>query len=224
MAKKKYYVVRKGREEGIFVKPWSEVQKLVSGYPNAEFKGFTDRQEAEEYFEKGSSSSSSKSSNTESIAEINRKADQAINALDDSSTIIFTDGSFNKRTEVSGWGNVIFYKENGEIKKIHKNGPITDAELTKDRNVIGELEAAKHAVDWAIDNGYQKVTIYHDYKGVADWPNGDWQTKQQITKDYKDYIQAKRKQIKVDFVKIPAHKGVKYNEEVDQVAKDSVGI
>ncbi|GAA3635901.1 ribonuclease H family protein [Lactobacillus hamsteri] len=224
MAKKKYYVVRKGREEGIFTKPWSEVQKLVSGYPNAEYKSFTDREEAQNYFENGAAKSAKAFTKNESIAEINKKADEAINAMDDSSVIVFTDGSFNKRTEISGWGNVIFFKEDGEIKKIHKNGPITDAELTKDRNVIGELEAAKHAVDWAIDNGYKKVTIYHDYLGVSAWPTETWQANQKITKDYKEYIQARKQQIEINFVKIPAHKGVKYNEEVDQVAKDSVGI
>ena len=45
MAKKKIYAVRKGHKTGLFA-TWAECQKAVSGYSGAEFRGFTEKEEA----------------------------------------------------------------------------------------------------------------------------------------------------------------------------------
>ena len=45
MAKKKIYAVRKGHKTGLF-DSWAECQKATAGYSGAEFRGFTDREEA----------------------------------------------------------------------------------------------------------------------------------------------------------------------------------
>ena len=45
MAKKKVYAVRKGHKTGLF-ETWAECQKATTGYSGAEFRGFTDREEA----------------------------------------------------------------------------------------------------------------------------------------------------------------------------------
>ena len=45
MAKKKIYAVRKGHKTGLF-ETWAECQKATTGYSGAEFRGFTDREEA----------------------------------------------------------------------------------------------------------------------------------------------------------------------------------
>lgn len=49
MAKKKYYAVRRGRTTGIF-ESWDECKEQVDGYPGAEFRGFTNRWEAEDWY------------------------------------------------------------------------------------------------------------------------------------------------------------------------------
>ena len=46
MAKKKIYAVRKGHKTGLF-DSWAECQKATAGYSGAEFRGFTDREEAQ---------------------------------------------------------------------------------------------------------------------------------------------------------------------------------
>lgn len=46
---KKYYAVRKGRVPGIY-DSWDECSAQVSGFPDAEFKGFKTRAEAEVWF------------------------------------------------------------------------------------------------------------------------------------------------------------------------------
>ena len=45
MAKKKIYAVRKGHKTGLF-NTWAECQKATAGYSGAEFRGFTEKEEA----------------------------------------------------------------------------------------------------------------------------------------------------------------------------------
>ncbi|NOZ44800.1 MAG: hypothetical protein GXP45_06790 [bacterium] len=49
MAKKKnqYYLVRKGRETGIFDN-WADCEAQVKGFQGAQYKGFVNKQEAEQ--------------------------------------------------------------------------------------------------------------------------------------------------------------------------------
>ena len=49
MAKKKVYAVRKGHKTGLF-ETWAECQKATAGYSGAEFRGFTDREEAMAFY------------------------------------------------------------------------------------------------------------------------------------------------------------------------------
>jgi len=49
MAKKKYYVVWKGKRTGVF-HSWDEVKTLIQGYSAAKYKSFSSRQEAEKAF------------------------------------------------------------------------------------------------------------------------------------------------------------------------------
>lgn len=49
MAKKKYYVVWKGRKPGIYTS-WAECEAQVKGYTNAEYKSFPSREMAEAAF------------------------------------------------------------------------------------------------------------------------------------------------------------------------------
>lgn len=48
MAKKKFYVVVKGRQPGLF-HTWDEAKAQVNGFPDAIFKGFSTIEGAEEY-------------------------------------------------------------------------------------------------------------------------------------------------------------------------------
>lgn len=50
MAKKKFYAVARGRKIGIFT-TWSECEKLIKGYPNQDYKGFSILEEAEAWLQ-----------------------------------------------------------------------------------------------------------------------------------------------------------------------------
>ena len=51
MAKKKYYVIWKGKETGVFTS-WDRVKKLVQGFEGAQYKSFTEKKEADIAFKK----------------------------------------------------------------------------------------------------------------------------------------------------------------------------
>ncbi len=53
MAKKKYYVVWDGVEPGIY-RSWTACQQQIKGYPNAKYKSYKTRLEAEAAYENGS--------------------------------------------------------------------------------------------------------------------------------------------------------------------------
>lgn len=44
----KYYAIRNGRRTGLRDN-WPETEELVSGFPNADFKCFTNKRDAEDY-------------------------------------------------------------------------------------------------------------------------------------------------------------------------------
>lgn len=46
---KKYYAIKRGRENNKIVTTWGECKKIVDGFPNAKFKSFKTKREAEEY-------------------------------------------------------------------------------------------------------------------------------------------------------------------------------
>lgn len=59
ISSKKYYVVRNGRQPGIF-RSWSEAEKQISGYPGARYRSFDNLRDAEEFLNKKSNFINSK--------------------------------------------------------------------------------------------------------------------------------------------------------------------
>ena len=80
------------------------------------------------------------------------------------------------------------------------------------------------AVDFAIEKGFDEVTIAYDYQGVESWALGTWKRNNKITAEYNEFMQNKMKQIKVKFKKIKGHSGHKYNDLADKLAKEALGI
>ena len=76
----------------------------------------------------------------------------------------------------------------------------------------------------ALENGLEKIIIYHDYAGIAKWCTGDWKAEKEGTKRYKQYYDSVKDRLAVRFVKVAAHTGDTYNEMADRLAKDALGI
>ena len=108
----------------------------------------------------------------------------------------------------------------GEI--IRESGSGNDPKSLALRNVSGEMLGAMFAVKWAIEKGYPAVEICYDYAGIEQWATHGWQAKNDLTKQYTDYMDRCREHILISFTKIAAHTGDTYNEEADQLAKKAL--
>lgn len=192
---KKVYAVKKGKKTGIFYS-WDEVKELISGFSGAEYKGFKNEKDAESYLY---------GSDVEQIAF------ETENVL-----LAYVDGSFSAELSKYSFGAVLIFKEN-VIETL--NGVGENEEATSMRNVAGELSGAMTVMQYAVKNGYEKIKIFHDYEGIGKWARGEWKTNLNCTAKYKEFCDKMSKKIDMEFVKVPAHSGVKYNEMADELAK-----
>lgn len=201
----KYYAVRVGRSTGIFG-TWAECQKQVTGFPGAVFKSFTTIEEAEN-FVKGI------------VPQIEKSGEQILKA-EPGALVAYVDGSYNVENNQFSYGMVLL---DGE-QELKFQQFFIDEELASMRNVAGEIKGAEAAMRYAVEQGFHKLYIYHDYEGIAKWCQGAWKTNKEGTKAYKAYFDSIRDKLQVVFVKVAAHTGNKYNEMADQLAKEALGI
>lgn len=194
----KYYVVKKGRRMGIF-NSWSECEGQVKGFPNAVFKSFSSLEDAKKYYN--------------DHAEVQKNI--SVDNIDEDSVIAYVDGSYDNKEKRYGYGVILFYRNKKEIL----SGAGDESELIEFRNVTGELIAVRKAIEYAIDNKIKTIYIHYDYVGIENWFIGEWKTNNNFTTEYANYAKSIKNIIDVKFVKVKAHTGDKYNEEVDKIAK-----
>ena len=209
MAKKKIYAVRKGHKTGLFV-TWAEGQKAVSGYSGAEFRGFTEKEEALAFLNMET---------TGNVSGDKEKEAAGIVEVPENMVIAYVDGSFEKSIGRYAFGCVILTPDGQEIRK---SGSGSDSAGVAIRNVAGEMLGSMTAVNWAIENKYPAVEIRYDYEGVEKWVTGVWRAKTPLTSKYAAHMQEAGKKVQISFCKIAAHTGNHYNEEADQLAKSAL--
>jgi ribonuclease HI len=128
---------------------------------------------------------------------------------------IDVDGAFRK--DVTSYAAII-RKDGIVIEKL--SGILDESEVLGSHQVAGELAGVVEALKWCRKNNINKVTIFYDMKGIEMWATGKWKTKKDITRSYTDFF--KDNKIKIDWVKIESHTGVKWNEEADKLAKKTI--
>ena len=202
----KYYAVKKGKKPGVY-RTWDECKAQTDGFSGAIFKSFKTQEEAEAFIE-------------------NRESAPA--AVGDDGWIreygtltAYVDGSYVSAKADSYAYGVVFLDQEG-IKTA--SGSRQDPALAAMHNVAGEIHAAAYAMQYAAEQGYKKLYIYHDYEGIAKWCRGDWKTNKDSTKAYKEFYDGLKDRLEIHFVKVTGHSGVKYNEMADQLAKKALGI
>lgn len=199
MAKKKIYVVRKGRKPG-FYDSWAECQKNVTGFKGAEFKSFLTMADAEAYM------------NDERAS---------VDDLDSSKPFAFVDGSFNKPEGRYGWGG--FLVENGKRHIIAGHGE--DPELASVWNIAGELMGASEAMKKAEELGLSEISILYDYVGIEEWAKGNFKTNgKKYVEDYVSLYKKTLDKVDIKFVKVKGHSGIEGNEDADAIARFEAGV
>lgn len=199
MSKKKFYAVKKGKCAGIY-NTWDECKSQVNGFSGAEYKSFLTMDEAKEYV----------------------YGKKEIVIRDESNLVeAYVDGSYEHCIREYGSGVVIL--KNGEVQKTYSEKGNEESLVTM-RNVAGEIEAAKLAMSYCLDNNIENLVLYFDYEGIEKWCTGVWKTNKTGTIDYKKYYDSIKDKLNVKFVKVKAHSGDKYNEEADKLAKKAIGL
>lgn len=197
----KYYAVKKGRTPGIY-RSWDECKAQTDGYSGAVYKSFKTEEEAQIYM--GNEKSAPDCYHT--------------HMKEQDGLVAYVDGSYYKG-EFS-YGMVII---DGDKEK-YFGEMIDDKELAQMHNVAGEIKGSEAAMKYAIENGYDSITIYHDYEGIARWCLGEWKTNKEGTKAYKAFYDSIKDRLKVKFIKVKGHSNDKYNDMADALAKKALGI
>ena len=217
MAKKKFYAVKQGRKTGMFL-TWDDCKKQVMGYPGAIYKSFGTREEAEAYLGVTGAQTDQKDREagiTRSVSSGNNKSENTENAVE-----IYVDGSYHAATKEFSYGMVVLV--DGKEEKFSQK--MKDPELAQMRNVAGEIKGSEAAMQYALDHKIPSIIIYHDYQGIASWCNGDWKANKPGTIAYRDFYREASRKIKIQFRKVKGHSNDKYNDMVDQLAKEALGI
>jgi ribonuclease HI len=113
-----------------------------------------------------------------------------------------------------GFG-VVIVQAGGVVFETH--GRVEDADLLGMRQVGGELQAVHAALQWCLDNGVAAVAIHYDFAGIEKWATGEWQPNRPATRAYADYVRGLP--ITIEWHKVVAHSGDRWNERADQLAR-----
>lgn len=199
----RFYAVRVGRKPGIYgnyQSAKSNIHKISGG----QLKGFNDKEKAQCW-----------------IDELTKKADHR--DLTNRDIVVYTDGSHNKSAKLYGSGIVIM-RRNKIIAEMSIMG--NDKEFLKSNQAPGELFAVLYALQWAIDNDCNHITIRHDFSTASKIAQGLCKTNSPVSREY---IRRYNKLSKIFgdknivFEKVKAHSGDIGNARADRLARIACG-
>ena len=154
MAKKKYYVVWKGKETGVF-SSWDKVKKLVQGFEGAQYKSFAEKKEADIAFKK-------------SYKDYKRKVTKkpALSAAEKAKYGSPLENTLTVDAACSGNPGKMEYRGvlNYNKQEVFKKGPYKGG-----TNNIGEFLALVHGIALLKKKGLHKMPIYSDSKIAMSW-------------------------------------------------------
>ena len=217
----KYYAVRRGRIPGVY-EEWSECEAQVKGFPNALYKSFRTRLEAEFYLlEEEAEKQESPAVPAPPAEEEPESASLLPEEKEEPAwPEIYVDGSFRADTGEYSYGMVIL--EGGE--ELYFSEKFTDPDMALMRNVAGEIRGAQAAMEYALRQGWQGIYLYHDYAGIAKWCTGEWKATKPGTEAYRDFYRHIRERLDVIFIKVKGHSHDRCNDLADELAKKALGI
>ena len=134
----------------------------------------------------------------------------------------FVDGSYDPKSKVYGFGGFLV-DQFGRKHIVQGSG--NDPILAKMRNIAGEVLGARAIIELALSLHMRKLTLFHDYEGIAAWPMERWKCKRPLTRDYTRFVRrAMHDGLHLYFEQVKGHTGIEGNEEADQLAKLAIKL
>lgn len=136
---------------------------------------------------------------------------------------IYTDGSCLNNPGAGGWGIVVILPD-GRIEEYSKGFVLTT-------NSRMEMKAMYMALKYAEKHGKGEVNIYSDSNFIIQaftkhwldgWVKKGWKKQKNepvANADIWKKIYPLYKKLDVNFIKVKAHSGIEYNEQVDELAR-----
>lgn len=152
---------------------------------------------------------------------------------------IFTDGSHLDKQNNGrlGIGGVILKEGDSKIldefsEELTKDYMLMEYGTVTASNPTAELIAVLRALQKfrpIIKSPNNTVRVYADFRGVSEWMNGNWKTKEPYIKKIKDLIleEIQRQGYNIEFRWVKGHQSVmsreaKWNNYVDKLAKGQI--
>ena len=209
-----YYAVHKGRIPGIY-STWTECQAQVKGFKNPIFKKFKTEQKAQQFVDKGWESINKKTSTLDKFG-----ITSSIKSVNNPRIIeVYTDGSADNVVKSSYYGiGIVFPDENRE----NISQRIQDKKATNNR---AELMAILCAIKAVLPELQAQMTlhIYSDSQYSIKCINGTYKNAT-MNMDLIETARDLYKRYNIKFIHVRAHKGNKYNEMADKLARKGFGL
>lgn len=191
----KYYAI-KGENKKEIVTSWQEAQDVIKNTIKPKFKSFKSKEEAEAFL------------NDEIF----------INKVD--GPCAYIDGSYNDKTKEYSFASILLI--DGNEYRFSKK--YDEDEYSIYRNVAGEVKGAGFIIQYAINHKIKVLHIYYDYQGIEMWYNNIWKANSSIAIKYVEFANMAKEKINVIFHKVESHTNDYYNDLVDKLAKEALGL
>lgn len=245
-AKKKYYVVKKGKKTGVYYN-WPDCQKQVQGFPGAVYKGFVTKDEAEAWYGKPVQEAPAASS----VPVSSRRKEMDIHELEvlyparkhplnDSilssdgvkislslpeELTVYTDGSCLVNPDGPGGFAAVFLSRDGrELLTVTGGEPSSTNNRMELRAAYEALKAlddgTAHNIDFHTDSRYLQQAFSKGW--VEKWKKNGWKTVQGtgvLNRDLWMAIDALMERHQIHFQWVKGHVGTRYNELCDRLAR-----
>jgi ribonuclease HI len=122
---------------------------------------------------------------------------------------VFVDGSYINGT--TGYGAVIYL---GNEIKAELSGTVPNTQF---RQFGGELKSVIETLKWCNENNTRKIRINYDYEGIEKFASGKWKARNELSKDYINFIQQTK--VEIEWRHIKSHTGNIKNDKADLLAK-----
>lgn len=154
MAKKKFYVVWKGEKTGVFTS-WNVCKRQIEGFEGAQYKSFTDLDEAETAFTKNYDDYKGKNTKKPTLSSLEKKKIGAPNLES-----ISVDAACSGNPGKMEYRGVLTHNK----KQIFIMGP-----FKKGTNNIGEFLALVHGIALLKSKNKEDIPIYSDSRIAMSW-------------------------------------------------------